>query len=123
MSMAVLQAIEHAAYALPGRVAAPSPAPSGGAGNPLDGVTPDLGVLGGAFGETWVRVAGAVWALMIAASALYLGGAFLSLAQNRQAGNSYGMSDSMRDVKLRAMALGGLVGLPVIVGAIIAVVG
>jgi len=105
-------------------LAAPTPDPGGGGvENPLDGVTPDMGVLGDAFGQTWIRVAGALWALLIAGAALYLGAAFLSMAQARRIGNSHMMSEATGDVKIRAAALGGLVGLPVIVSAIITVVG
>ncbi|MDM4723322.1 hypothetical protein QTQ03_28365 [Micromonospora sp. WMMA1363] len=110
------------AYELWGRVLA-APDPGGGVQNPLDGVTPDLGVLGGAFQSTWVRVVGGLWALMIAAAAVYLGAAMLNMAQARRVGNAHMMSEAAGDVKLRAAALAGLVGLPVIVGAIITVVG
>lgn len=103
-------------------VAAPTPEP-GGVTNPLDGVTPDMSVLGAAFGATWVRVAGAIWALLIAAATIYLGAAFLNMAQARRMGNSHMMSEATGDLKVRGAALGGLVALPVIVGAIITVVG
>jgi hypothetical protein len=91
--------------------------------NPLDGVVPDMGILGPAFGDTWARVAGAIWALLIAASVLYLAAAFLSMAQAKKLGNSHLVSEATGDLKIRAVALAGLVGLPVIVGAIITVVG
>ncbi|MEV6349582.1 hypothetical protein [Actinoplanes sp. NPDC051851] len=100
-----------------------TPAGGGNVKNPLDGVTPDLGILGAAFGSTWVRVFGALWALFIAAAAVYLGAAFLNMAQAKKLGNAHMMSESTSDVKIRAAALGGLVGLPVIVGAIITVIG
>lgn len=113
------------AYEVATYLAAPTPTPPGGSGvqNPLDGVTPDLGVLGGAFGSAWIRVAGAIWALLIAAAAIYLGAAFLSMAQAKKMGNAHMMSEATGDVKIRAAAFGGLVGLPVIVGAIITVIG
>ena len=110
-------------YEVASYLAQPAPDPSGGPKNPLDGVEPDMGVLGEAFGATWIRVAGAIWALLIAAAALYLGAAFLNMAQAKKMGNSHMMSEATGDVKIRAAALGGLVGLPVIVGAIISVVG
>lgn len=91
--------------------------------NPLDGVTPDMSILGPAFGNTWTRVAGAVWALLIAAAVFYLAAAFLSMAQARRLGNAHMVTDATGDVKIRAAALAGLIGLPVIVGAIITVVG
>jgi hypothetical protein len=91
--------------------------------NPLDGVTPDMGILGPAFGHTWARVAGAIWALLIAVAVLYLAAAFLSMMQAKRIGNSHMVTDAAGDLKIRAAALGGLVGLPVIVGAIISVVG
>jgi hypothetical protein len=107
-----------------GVLAAPTPAPGGGnVENPLDGVRPDLGVLGGAFEATWVRVVSATWGLFIAAAALYLGAAFLNMAQAKKLGSSQVMSEAASDVKIRATALGCLVGLPVIVGAIIFVIG
>ena len=91
--------------------------------NPLDGVTPDMGILGSAFGHTWIRVAGAIWALLIAAAVLYLAAAFLAMAQAKQVGNSHMVTEATGDVKTRVVALAGLVGLPVIVGAIITMVG
>jgi len=91
--------------------------------NPLNGVTPDMGILGSAFGHTWARVAGAIWALMIAAAVLYLAAAFLSMAQAKRIGNAHMVTDATGDLKIRAAALAGLVGLPVIVGAIISVMG
>jgi hypothetical protein len=91
--------------------------------NPLDGVTPDMGILGPAFGQTWTRVAGAIWALLIAAAVLYLAAAFLSMAQAKRLGNSHMITEATGDVRIRATALAGLVGLPAIVGAIISVVG
>jgi hypothetical protein len=91
--------------------------------NPLDGVTPDMGILGPAFGQSWIRVASAVWALLIAAAVFYLASAFLSMAQAKRLGNAYLVTDATGEVKIRATALAGLVGLPVIVGAIITMVG
>ena len=96
--------------------------PADKVGNPLDGVTPDMGILGPAFGQTWARVAGAVWALLIAAAVFYLAVAFLSMAQAKRLGNTHMVTDAAGEVKIRAAALAGLVGLPVIVGAIITVV-
>lgn len=107
-------------------LAAPSPPPSGGGGdvkNPLDGVSPDMSVLGDAFNSVWVRVAGAIWGLMLAGAAVYLGASFLNLAQAKRMSNSHMMTDAAGDVRLRAAALAGLVALPLIVGAIITVVG
>ncbi|GAB1639705.1 hypothetical protein [Krasilnikovia sp. MM14-A1259] len=91
--------------------------------NPLDGVTPDMGILGPAFGHTWARVAGAVWALLIAAAVFYLAAGFLAMAQAKRVGNAHMITEATGDVKIRAVALAGLVGLPVIVGAIITTVG
>lgn len=116
----VSTAVRTALLAVP---AAPTPGTGGGVDNPLNGVKPDMGVLGAAFGNTWVRVAGAIWALFIAAAAISLGSAFMNMAQARKLGNSHMMSEATGDVKIRAAALAGLVGLPVIVGAIIAVIG
>lgn len=33
----------------------------GGAENPLNGIKPDMSVFGGAFNETWARVAAGIW--------------------------------------------------------------
>ena len=111
-----MQALQHTVATV---LAEPTPAP--GPANPLNGVKPDLGVLGGAFQQTWVKVAAATWAIMIAAASLYMGAALLQLANARKANNSYMMTDALGDVKMRGAALGGLVALPVIVGAIITV--
>ncbi|MFG3423177.1 hypothetical protein [Micromonospora sp. NPDC048063] len=82
-----------------------------------------MGVLGGPFQATWLRVAGAIWALMLAAVALYVGAAFVSMAQARQLNNHHMMSEATSAVKLRLAALAGVVLLPLIVGAVIAAVG
>lgn len=113
------------AYELLVSVLAAPPTPGGGGGvkNPLDGVTPDMGVLGTAFAQTWVRVAAAIWGLLIAAATLYLASAFLAMAQAKKTGHTHMMSEATSDVKIRAAALAGLVGLPVIIGAIITVIG
>jgi hypothetical protein len=90
--------------------------------NPLDGVSPDMSVLGKAFEQKWVQVAGAIWGLMIAVAALYLGAGMLSLTNAKKANNSYMMTDALGDVKLRGLALAGLVALPLLVSAIITLV-
>jgi hypothetical protein len=58
--------------------------------NPRDSVVPDMGILD-AFGQTWTRLAGAICALLTAATG---------------------------DVRTRITVLAGPIGLPVIVGAI-----
>ncbi len=113
-------------YDVAGRILAePAPQPStdkmSPPQNPLQNVRPNMGVLGDAFNHVWVSVATAAWGLMIAAASLYLGAALLSLANARKVNNSYMMTDALADVKLRAASLGGLVALPVIVGAVIRV--
>ena len=90
--------------------------------NPLDGITPDMSVLGGAFRNTWVKVASAIYGIMVAVSAVYLMGAFVGLSQAKKAHNPHQMSEALGDVKLRAGAFGGLLATPVIIGAIILVV-
>ncbi len=116
-----------AAYELSSYLAAPAPTtpPAGGGGvqNPLNGVSPDMSVLGGAFNNIWIRVAGALWALALAAATIYLAYGFLNMSQAKRMGNAHMMSEATGDVKIRAAAVGGLVGLPVIVSAIIAVIG
>jgi hypothetical protein len=104
---------------------APTPAPSGGGKvkNPMDGITPDMSVLGTAFGSVWARIAGAIWALLLGAATLYFGAGWLTLAQAKKMGNSHMMADATGDLRLRAVAVGGLVALPLLMGAIIAVIG
>ncbi|MFJ2087504.1 hypothetical protein ACIOBK_33605 [Micromonospora chokoriensis] len=82
-----------------------------------------MSVLGEAFQSSWVRAAGALWALMLAAAALYLGAAFVTMAQAKQTGNHHMMSEATSTVKTRLAALGGLVLLPVIVGAVVVAFG
>ena len=108
-------------------LAAPDPtAPAAGSGdvkNPLDGIKPDLSVFGAAFESVWGRVFGGIWALGIAAAAGMLGKSLLDMNAAKKLGNTTLASEATSDVRYRAAALGALVALPVIVGAIIVAFG
>lgn len=90
--------------------------------NPLEGITPDMGILGPAFSSTWSRVAAAVWGVLLAAASVKLLVALYKMRAARGAGYGSEMADSAQEAKVAAVAFGCLAGAGVIIGAILFVV-
>ena len=90
--------------------------------NPLDGILPDLNIFGDAFTTIWQRVAGGLWGLGILVAVAYLGIGILGMVQNKGSHPSQ-LRESKADAVKAGWALGGLVALPVIVGAFLLVFG
>lgn len=100
----------------------PAPAPAGG-GNPISGMVPDGGVFGPDFTTLWHRVFTGIWFLLIVAAAAALAMALAKL-HKATTNNIPGQADESRSHALwSGVALGCLVGLGVIVGAIFTVAG
>ncbi|WCT06208.1 hypothetical protein [Rhodococcus qingshengii] len=87
--------------------------------NPLDGVTPDLGVFGPAFNSVWARVVGGIWGAALAASTVKLIMAIYKMRSMRSAGMPTEMAEAGQDAKIAGIAVGCLASVGIIVGAII----
>ncbi|MGW0021620.1 hypothetical protein ACWDUD_25170 [Rhodococcus sp. NPDC003382] len=90
--------------------------------NPLDGVTPDLGVFGDTFEDTWTRIAGGIWGAFLAASALNVIVSLYKIRRARAGGYQSELSESMDSAKTAVVAFGCVAGAGIIVGAILFVV-
>ncbi|GAB7190760.1 hypothetical protein NUM3379_14670 [Kineococcus sp. NUM-3379] len=86
--------------------------------NPLDGIIPDFSIFGAEFTEVWQKIAAGLWGIAILIAVYQLGGGILAIAQNRD-GHPVALRAAKREAQAAALALGGLVCLGVIVGAII----
>ncbi|UTT51219.1 hypothetical protein [Rhodococcus gordoniae] len=90
--------------------------------NPLDGISPDLGVFGPTFQSTWSRIAGGIWGAVLAVSAVNLIISLYKIRKARAGGYQSELSDSMDSAKTAGVAFGCVAGAGIIVGAILFVV-
>ncbi|MFF0818385.1 hypothetical protein ACFYVR_25045 [Rhodococcus sp. NPDC003318] len=90
--------------------------------NPLEGITPDMGILGPAFNNTWTRIAAAVWGVLIAGSSIKLLTAIYKMRASRAGGYSSEMTDAAQEAKVAGIAFGALAGAGAIIAAILFVV-
>lgn len=90
--------------------------------NPLDGISPDLGVFGPTFQSTWSRFAGGIWGAVLAVSAVNLIISLYKIRKARAGGYQSELSDSMDSAKTAGVAFGCVAGAGIIVGAILFVV-
>jgi hypothetical protein len=91
--------------------------------NPIGNVHPDFTVFGASFTSMWMRLAGGLWAMALLVAVGYLGHGLLAMAHNRNDTHPMALRHSKQQAVNAAAALGGLAALPVVVGAILAVVG
>ena len=87
--------------------------------DPLDGVSPSLGDFQG----KWVIIAGLIWALCIVGATVYLAKGFLQYATARHQGMVERVAESAKEIKHALVGLAGLAGLPLIVVAVLKLVG
>lgn len=87
--------------------------------NPFEGVSPTLNVFGAEFNTMVAVILGGLWAiaLVFVAAGLVMGLAKWGVA--KRTGHSDDLTDGANAAKKSAVALGCLVGVPTIVGAII----
>lgn len=85
--------------------------------NPLDGISPDLGVFGPTFQSTWSRIAGGIWGAVLAVSAVNLIISLYKIRKARAGGYQSELSDSMDSAKTAGVAFGCVAGAGIIVGA------
>ena len=101
----------------------PTPTPVAGVGNPISGMVPDGSVFGTEFTTLWQRIFVGLWFVLIVFAVAALAMALAKL-HKATANNIPGQADESRSHALFAgVALGALVGLGVIVGAIFTVAG
>ncbi|WP_245687994.1 hypothetical protein [Rhodococcus phenolicus] len=93
-----------------------------GAENPLNGIKPDMSVFGGAFNETWARVAAGIWGVVLAGSAINLMVALYKIRKARAGGYQSELSESMDAAKTATIAFGAVAGASIIIGAILFIV-
>ena len=91
--------------------------------NPLDGILPDLTILGVEFTQTWQKLAGAGWGIAILVAVAYLAAGLVGMAQSRGGSHPNHLREAKSEAIKAGWALGSLVALPVIVGAILLVFG
>lgn len=87
--------------------------------NPLDGVSPDPGLLGGQFSSWWAKIMGGAWGISIVIAAFFLMKGIVSMGAAKKSHHPGDFRESKKEAVVAGAALGGLAGLGVIVGAIL----
>lgn len=90
--------------------------------NPIDGIVPDFAIFGVQFTQLWQKIFAGFWGIAIVVVIVFLVQGIVKIAQSGDT-NPQGVAAGKQQVVLSGAALGGLVALGVIVGAIIAVFG
>ncbi len=93
------------------------------AGNPLDGVSPDLGVFGPALNSTWKRVLAGIWGVAMAACAVWVILASVQYRQAKSRGFSGQMNEGRQGMVDAFIAFGACASSGVLIGAVLFVVG
>lgn len=89
--------------------------------NPLDGIVPDFTAFGARFDALWKKLVGAVWAIALVVSIVYLMRGIVGIAQHRGGSHPSQVAESRGEAVRGGIAVGGLAALGVIVSAILAV--
>jgi len=91
--------------------------------DPFTGVTPDFSVFGVKFTNLWQKVFAAAWAIGIIWLGILFVPAIVEFAQHKGGNHPQQMQEARSSVIKTGGALGAMVGLGVILGAIIKIVG
>ena len=91
--------------------------------NPLEGVQPDLSLLGPALNSTWKRILASLWGGCIAIAGVYVLTSGLSLKKSRKRGMAGDLSESTDDFRTSLYSLGIVAAATPIVGAVLFLVG
>lgn len=105
--------------AQPADAPAQEPGAGGGLENPLEKVTPSLSWLGPEFDQTWIKVVAVIWALAIVVTAVGLITSFLKMRGAKKGGYTDDLNDATGETKKAVIAFSGVIGSPIIVGALI----
>lgn len=87
--------------------------------NPLNGVAPDFTVFGAEFTQWWQKLIGAAWAVFILIAVVYLLKGITQMGAATQQGNAQEHAIGRTKALWAGIALAGLAGAAVIVGAIL----
>lgn len=91
--------------------------------NPIAGLVPDFTVFGGEFDTWWKKLFAGLWALCLVGSIAWFAISITGLRHATES-NIPGQVDSAKNkVAWSGGAVGGLVGLPIIIGAIFVIAG
>lgn len=88
--------------------------------NPIDGIIPDFAIFGAEFTNIWQKLFAGLWGLAIIAAIVFLIMGLFKLGSSGET-NPQGVAEAKKQIIRSAVALGGLVALGVIVGAVIAI--
>ncbi|CAD5144105.1 protein of unknown function (plasmid) [Microbacterium sp. Nx66] len=88
--------------------------------NPIDGIIPDFTIFGAEFTNIWQKLFAGLWGLAIIAAIVFLIMGLFKLGSSGET-NPQGVAEAKKQIIRSAVALGGLVALGVIVGAVIAI--
>lgn len=91
--------------------------------NPLDGILPDFAIFGAEFTTIWQKLAAGLWGLGLIIAVGYLAHGILGIASNRSGGHPGQLRESRKEFQNAGIAFGGLIALPVIVGAFLLIFG
>ena len=91
--------------------------------NPLDGVTPDLGVFGPALNATWKRVIAGIWGVAMAGCVVWVILAGLQYRTAKSRGMAGQMNEGRQGLVDAGIALGVVAGAGVITGGVLFLVG
>ena len=90
--------------------------------NPLDGVSPNIGAFGGTLQGKVTLIAGGIWGLVLVGIAIYFLMAWVKYARAKKAGMHDDLGAGAENVKTAALAFGGAVAAPALLGGIIYIV-
>jgi len=91
--------------------------------NPLDGITPDLSMLGPALNSKWTKLAAAVWAVTLAVLSLRFITATVNIKSKRGAGYAGDLASGKEDQLAAGYALGICAMAAPIIGGILYIAG
>lgn len=91
--------------------------------NPFDGVSPSIDVFGTQISALAVTLLGGVWGLVLVFIAIYAVIGAAKWAAARQSARTEEMTEAAGKLKVALLAFGICVALPIIIGAILFIVG
>lgn len=89
--------------------------------NPFDGISPNFNVFGVEFTSLWQVLLAGVWAIGFVILAFLGIFAWVKAGRAKSAANVHGYQEALEDVKKWVISLIGLVSLPVLFGAALAI--
>lgn len=94
-------------------------APSADVKNPLEGVTPNLGAFGNTLQGKFVLIVGGIWAIVLIGIAIYFLMGWFHYSRAKKTGMHDDLGAGAEKVKTAALAFGGAVAAPALLGGII----